>query len=386
MRVNPIKDQVAIVGVGSTGFVRDSLKSQNALALEACVSAIEDAGLTRHDIDGLVGTQPNVRYVAAALGFSRVTHYLNPTLPFSFSLLDAINAIYSGSCHTVLVYHSVYRSPTVSKAARSDPFRRNVLRHGAAAANLAATGAFEEADYSSLASRYLHDGGSREAFSRIAVNSRTCALDNPLASRRTPMTMEDYFESRMVREPLCLLDMDVPVDGADAFILTSSELATDLSQPPVLVHATATALVAQTDYDQIDLNHHGQHVVTELLQDKSDIWLDDLDLLYLYDGFTIIAVQWLESLGFCKPREANSYLAENWDLLRNRLMLSGRISVNTHGGNLSEGATQGSGHCREAVVQLRGSAGSRQVKGAHTALLAIGGFVFNATGLILRAE
>jgi hypothetical protein len=93
-----------------------------------------------------------------------------------------------------------------------------------------------------------------------------------------------------------MLDMDLPVDGADAFVLTTAERARDLAQPPVLVHATATGLVAQNDEDQLpSITHHGQHVVIETLKAKSDVWIDDVDVFCPYDGFTIITTQWIES-------------------------------------------------------------------------------------------
>jgi acetyl-CoA acetyltransferase len=386
---NPIKDQIAIVGVGTTGLTRDAgTKSQAALALEACVAAIADAGLARQDIDGVVGTQPTAKYMTAALGLPRVTHDSNPAMPMLFSVVDAMNAIYSGACETVVVYHSVYRSPSVSRAAAADPFRRHVGRHGAApSASPQGRVDPEIADYSSWASRYLYEyGASRDVFGYIAINGRSGALDNPGAVQRTPITMDDYLAARMVRDPLCLLDMDMPVDGADAFVLTRVERARDLPQPSVLIHAAATALAAQTHYDQIDFTHHGQHLVAEILRSKSDLWIDDIDLFFAYDGFTNIAVQWIESMGWCGPGQAGDFLKSNWDTVQNKIKIGGRVLVNPHGGNLSEGATQGSGHIREAVMQLRGGAGARQVPDARAALLALGGFIFNAQGVILRTN
>ena len=98
--------------------------------------------------------------------------------------------------------------------------------------------------------------------------------------------MDDYLAARMIRWPLCLLDMDVPVDGADAFIVTTAERARDLALPPVLIHACTQGMIAQNEEDQTpSLRHHGQHVVLASLRAKSDLWLDDIDVYFPYDGF-----------------------------------------------------------------------------------------------------
>jgi acetyl-CoA acetyltransferase len=124
--------------------------------------------------------------------------------------------------------------------------------------------------------------------------------------------------------------------------------------------------------------------VVERLKQTSDLWLDDVDVFLPYDGFTIITLGWIENLGWCPPGGAGKWLEANWDGEHDRILVDGRIPVNPHGGSLSEGATRGSGHLREAVVQLRGEAGERQAPGARTALVVPGGFFFNSQGLILR--
>ena len=242
--------------------------------------------------------------------------------------------------------------------------------------------------YTAWASRYLYEYHERrDLFGYIAINERSNAARNPAAAMREPLTMDDYLQARMVRWPFCLLDMDIPVDGADAFIITTAERARDMALPPVLIHACTTG---QADYNEEDqatsLRRHGQHVVIESLRSKSDYWLDDIDLFFPYDGFSFITVSWLENVGFCGLGEARGFIEDNWDSDQQRLLIGGRIPVNPHGGGLSEGATQGSGHTREAVHQLQGLAGDRQVAGATTALLLIGGFFFNSQGAVLRAD
>ena len=389
----PVKDQVAFVGVGTTGFGGDMTgRSQLSLACEAATQAVGDAGLTARDIDGICGTFPPAYEMVSALGLPAVTHYGNQPPPVTFSVLDAMHAIFSGNCETVLLYHSMFRTPYTSRAAAKDPFRKYLTLGDS-------TGVRNDPEqlgppasygvgYASWASRYMHEYGvGKEAFGYVTINSRTNASRNPLAVRRDPITMEDYLGARMVRDPLSMLDMDIPVDGADAFVLTTAERARDMPRRPVLINAATAGIVARNEEDQTpSLRHHGQHVVVEDLRAKSDFRVPDVDLLFAYDGFTIITLQWLESTGWCGPGEAGDFLLQHWDKEENRVLIDGRIPMNANGGSLGEGATQGSGMIREAIMQLRGNASDRQVPGAGNAFLTLGGFFFNAQGLVLRTD
>jgi len=389
MARNPVKDRVAIVGVGSTGFTRSSERSPLALALGAATQAIRDAGLTARDVDGIVAIgEPGAHgppMLASSLGLDAVKHWTRPSPVVGFALVDAVNAIFAGAADTVLVVSSLLRMPWASRSAASDPFRKRLAGTGGGVAvpeSIALAAA-----YAAWASRYLHEHGAaaREAWARIAVNARSNAARNPLAALRTPITLADHAAARMIREPLCMLDMDLPVDGADAFVLTSAERAQALPHPPVLVHATATGMVGESTEDQLaSLARHGQHLVVEQLRAKSDLWLDDVDVYLPYDGFTIITAAWIENSGWCPPGEAARFLREHWVDDESRVLIRGRVPINPHGGSLSEGGTRGTGHLREAVVQLRGDAGERQVANARTALVTPGGFFFNAQGVVLR--
>ena len=204
---------------------------------------------------------------------------------------------------------------------------------------------------------------------------------------REPMTMDDYLAARMIRWPLCLLDMDVAVDGADAFVITTAERARDLPLPPVLVDAVALGMIDKNDEDQAPgLEQHGQQVTVRALRAKSDFWIDDCDVYFPYDGFSIITLNWIENAGWCGRGEAGAFLEQHWDEQQQRVLIDGRIPVNPHGGSLSEGGTQGSGHLREAVHQLQGRAGERQVPDARRAIVTAGGFFFNAQGVTLHRD
>jgi acetyl-CoA acetyltransferase len=399
---NPAKDKVAIAGVGLSPYARDrGTTTELGMLLEAAVAAVRDAGLTAADIDGVVGgglltggIDPAT--VVSALGLPAVTWWARAAPPIVNHLVAAVNAVWTGACEVALVYHSVYRVSGFSRSAGADPFRRRAtfgLPDGRAATGDGHTDSepwslHGSAGDAASAGRYLAEfGASREDFGRIAINDRSNAAANPNAVLREPLTMAGYLAGRMIREPLCLYDMDVPVDGADAFIVTTAERARDLRVVPVLIHAATMGMTAPPqEHLAAGLETTGQPLAARDLRAKSDLWLEDIDLFYPYDGFTVVALRCFESYGFCGPGEAGAFLADNWDAGQSRIKISGRVPVNTHGGSLSEGGSQGAGHLREAVTQLRGQAGRRQVPGARVALLAPGGFFFNAQGLVLRTD
>lgn len=394
---NPAKDQVAIVGVGLSPYSRDrDGVTPGSLVLEACIGALRDVGLGAADVDGICGSMVAAQYVQAALGIAEVTWFANPPGVIGNQVVAAVAAVAAGMCDTALVYHHAYRLPWSSRAAAKDPMRRRATLGVADGRSGWGSGHVETGPtslggavaYAAWAMRYLHDYGyGREHLGRIAINSRSNAANNPNAVFRDPLSMQDYLAGRMIRDPLCVYDMDVPVDGADAFVITTTERARDLGTKPVLVHA---ATLGHTDYgseDQLrDLNHAGQVVVAAKLWAKSDLTLPDMDLFYPYEGFSNIALTWFENVGYCKRGEGGDFVTQHWDDAQQRILINGRIPVNSNGGSLSEGGTQGAAHLREAVTQLRGDAGPRQVENPRAALVTPGGYYFNSQGMILRVD
>ena len=383
---NPMKHQVAIAGAASTGFTAaNTERTQIGLAAQACIDVLRQCGLRAEDIDGLCG----MRFQAAAalqsaLGIPRATWVADVTFPIGGPLAAAAAAVHSGLATTVLMFHSAYREAWNTTSSLKDPFRR-IATPGLTDPHPGPESMAGSFGYTGWASRYLHDYGvDRRSLGLVAINDRSNAALNPLAAKRDPITMDDYLSARMIREPLCLLDMDVPVDGADAFIVTTAERARDLAQPAVLIDAIVCGQSDRNEEDQIpDLDHHGQQIVADALKAKSDFWIDDIDVYFPYDGFTILTLNWIENTGWCGRGEAGDFLKQHWDEATNRVLINGRIPVNPHGGSLSEGGTQGSGHLREAVHQLQGLAADRQVPNAQRALLTPGGFFFNAAGVTL---
>jgi acetyl-CoA acetyltransferase len=385
---NPSRDLVAFAGAASTGFqAQNTEQSQVELALRACIAVLKQCGLRASDIDGICGTStPEARRIQSGLGIDELTWFANPVMPMVNPVAAAVGAVAAGLCDVVLCYHAAYRLPWNTASSLKDPYRATGQATGAGMPQPETMAG--AVGYAGWASRYIYEfNAPREHFGYVALNSRHNAIDNPLAAMREPMTMDDYLAARMIRSPLCLLDMDVPVDGADAFVITTTERARDLPNRPVLVNAVSLGMADKNEEDQSrSLERNGQHVVIESLKAKGDFWIDDIDLYFPYDGFTIITLNWIENAGFCGRGEAGVFLAENRDYESGQIMINGRVPVNSHGGALSEGGTQGSGHIREAILQLQGLAGDRQVRGPERALVTAGGFFMNAQGLLLRIE
>jgi acetyl-CoA acetyltransferase len=390
----PIRDKVAIIGVGRSIYGRHlEQRSQGSLLVEAAKAAIRDAGIDRDEIDGVCGagnprglTPPSV---ASALGLRSLSYLSSPGMLLGTSLIVAAHAVFSGQCTTVLVYHSSYRVIGKSRSAARDPFRVRIseLDRPLHQRRYPGQELVTNIAYAAWANRYLLEyQRDRTDFGRVAINSRSGALENEHAVLRMPLSMEEYLAAPTIRYPFCMFDMDLPVDGADALVITAAERARDLVEKPVLLHASSIGMTDRPEEDQaIGLENTGQQVAMAGLWARSEFGLRDVDIVLPYDGYTVIALRWLETAGFCKAGEAGDLIASNWDDAKARILIDGRIAVNPHGGALAEGGTQGAGHIMEAVAQLRGHAGARQVMDARQALVLLGGFFYNSTTLMLRA-
>jgi acetyl-CoA acetyltransferase len=217
-----------------------------------------------------------------------------------------------------------------------------------------------------MARRHFHEfGTTREQLGAIAVNGRRNASVNPKAIYRDPMTIDDYLGVRMISDPLCLYDCDVPSDGSTAFVVSRADVAADLPQPAARIEAVGTAIHGRPSWDQWD------DLTTMALRDASTmLWANtsltpgDVDVAELYDGSSFIALCWLEALGFCGKGEGGAFIEGG-----SRIAREGDIPLNTNGGQLSSGRLHGYGFLHEAVVQLRGGAGERQVTRGRSARL-----------------
>jgi acetyl-CoA acetyltransferase len=221
------------------------------------------------------------------------------------------------------------------------------------------------------AARYMHEFGvTREQLAWIPVTQRAHAALNPDAVYREPLTVDDYLASRMISTPICLFDCDVPVDGATAIVVSAAETAPDL-RAPVHIEAMAGVVDGRPSWEQWEDMGRVGHATAAAMWNRTDLQPDDVDVAQLYDGFTIEVVWWLEALGFCGTGEAGAFVEGG-----ERLALDGDLPLNTWGGQLSGGRLHAAfGHTAEAVRQLRGEAGDRQVRGVEVAVVSnVGGF------------
>ncbi|MFD2580131.1 thiolase family protein [Novosphingobium colocasiae] len=210
-----------------------------------------------------------------------------------------------------------------------------------------------------------------EFLGTIVSASRAQAARNPLALQREPLTLDGYRASRIISTPLRLADCDMPCDGAKAVVVSARQTAPDLRGPAVRVLALGSRMAEPQSWDQGTLTHQPQVFgAAAHMWSRTDLTPDDIDVAMLYDGFSFNLVSWLEALGFCAPGEAAAFIGDG-----SRIGPGGTLPVNTDGGHLSAGRSNGWGHLIEAVQQLRGDAGARQVRGARTAVVTTGGAI-----------
>lgn len=399
MARHPLRDQVAIVGLGSSPYGRDLGRSELSLGLEAAVEAIRDAGIDRQEIDGICGTGmtplamggAGFLSLQGALGIERCSWTLNSWL--GSALVHTVAAVAAGLCDTALLVQTSTRTPGMSRAAARDPYRARAQQFADVGGDVG-LGDFAKRwihsgePYAAIMRRYCEDFGvGKDAFAMLAVNSRSWGALNPDAVLRTPLSLEEYHASRMIWEPMQIADMDVPCDCAEAFVVTTAERARDLARLPVLVHAAALGGTRIGEYYENfgGWDYNSFRVAFDAMWARSEMALADIDLFYPYDGYTMDAVAIVEAAGYCGTGEATGYLADHWDPLRNILMLEGRVPVMTNGGGLAHGRAGGANLYTEAVRQVRGDLPDRQIAGVSSALVGIGSFFHDPSAVILRS-
>src|SRR5689334_12841239 len=383
------EDAAAITGIGMSTIGRRQMAPPLSLTIDACERAVADAGLTFDDIDGL-STYPGldiagmgeggVSALEGALGLRPV--WINggmDTFGPGGSVIAAVMAIATGMARHVLCFRTLWEATfqQLMKEGKMSP------PGGARTASWQMPfGATSAAHTLALNAQRHFDryGTTRETLGWIALNQRANAALNPTAIYRDPMTMDDYLTARPITTPFGLYDCDVPCDASIAVIVSAVDVARDMAKPPVLVEAVGTQIIERIDWDQSTLTHEPQ-----VLGQAAHVWTrtslkpQDVDVAELYDGFTMNCLSWIEALGFCGIGEAKEFLDGGKNIAR-----YGQLPLNTHGGQLSHGRTHGMGLLREAIVQLRGQAGERQVKDARTAVVSSGGLTPSGVLLLRR--
>ena len=394
------EDKVALTGIGMSRIGRRLMLPPLALTVAAIKDAVADAGLTLDDIDGL-STYPGgmagggfgeggMSAVEDALGL-RPTWYNGGGETFgpAGSVIAAMLAVATGLVRHVVCFRTVWQATFAAQQRSKDPGGANPYGMpggaqarvpgyfgpygvGSAAINLAmvASNHFE---------RY---GTTRETLGWIALNQRANAALNPNAIYRDPLTMDDYLSARPIATPFGLYDCDVPADACVAVIVSAADVARDMAKPPVLVEAVGTQMTERVTWDQSTSTHEPHSLGPAAhLWSRTSLRPADVQVAELYDGFTFNCLSWIEGLGFCGIGEAKDFLQGGKAIARE----GGVFALNTHGGQLSAGRTHGMGLVHEAVVQLRGEGGDRQVDGARVAVVSSGGLT-PAGAILLRSD
>ena len=353
--------RVAIAGVGATEQGEIPGESPEEIAARAAAAAIADAGIDKAEIDGLITCKAPLTSHGTDEGLGPLLG-INPaystTLDYgmgSFSLHLAAMAIHSGMASVILLTYG-----TNSRSARTG-FSRPI---GGSSDWLRLAGLVHVAGPAAMAARrHMHlYGTTEEQLGWVSVAQREWAQLNPLAVFRTPMTIDDYLAQPYIVAPLRRADLTLISDGGAAAVVTTPERARDLRTTPVYVLGMAQQSAIRNEQNEDKLMRPWLAEIARRLYRSSGLRASDVDLAYLQDGTSVWVLQMLEWYGFCGVGEAGPFLAEG------RTRPGGSLPVNTHGGQLSESYTHNWMHLYEAVRQLRGECGERQVPGAEVAL------------------
>ncbi|MFJ4687567.1 lipid-transfer protein [Streptomyces sp. NPDC091377] len=365
-------NRAAIVGIGATEFSKDSGRSELRLAAEAVRAALDDAGLSPADVDGMVtftmDTNPEITVAQACgigeLGYFARVHYGGGAA--CGTVLQAALAVASGVAEVVVCYRAFNERSGHRFGAGVQ--HREPSAEGVGLGWVMPFGLLTPASWVAMAAqRYLHTYGltPEEAFGPVAVTARRHAAVNPAAHfHGRPITLADHAASRWIVEPLRLLDCCQETDGAQAVVVTSLARARDLPRPPAVIVGAAQG--AGHGQEQMTGFHRGDltalpeaGATARRLWRASGLGPGDIDVGILYDHFTPFVLMQLEEYGFCGRGEAAAYVAE------------GRLPLNTHGGQLGEGYLHGMNGIAEAVRQVRGTS-VNQVRGAERVLATAG--------------
>ena len=383
--------EIAIAGVGFSPIERRSSTPLGAFALAAMREATDDAGIRPADIDGLA-TYPDAPFAGARNqdGVDVITpeFFLSggivPAVAWysqagaglvATAVRDAVNALLAGSCRYALVWRAMYVPPgTYGRAVQRDV--------GGDAQFAAPWGLTSPVQWHALAyRRYLERfGQDRDRMAVLAVVERANAQLNEHAYfRDRALTAEEYRTAAEISDPLRLFDCDVPVTACVAMVLTTTERARDLRNPPAVIASIGQQAVSRRPALRYVLDDHmgSGRPLAEQLWDDSGFGPADMDAAQVYDGFSPSALYWLEAAGFCGPGEALDFIQDG------RIERTGELPVNTFGGSLSQGRLHGMGHIAEAALQVTGRAGPRQLRKAEAVCVFDGSPMLRGGGMVI---
>jgi acetyl-CoA acetyltransferase len=372
----------AIVGAAESdlGHVAQGYNVIDLMA-QGITRALDDCGLTLKDVDGLICATTQSRTsplnLAEYLGMS--PSYIDGTIiggsSFMFHVQHALAALQLGLCHVaVIAYGSTQRS-----IGRQNASVREINPYETPYRPFLPSTA-----YALAASRHMHEfGTTREQMAEVAVAARQWALMNPAAWEKKPLTVDEVLNARMVSYPFTVRDICLVTDGGGAIVLVSPERAKSLKKPPVYVLGQGQHITHANISSMPDLTVTGARESGRQAYAMAGLKPADIDVVELYDAFTINTILFLEDLGFCRKGEGGTFVSGG------RIAPGGSLPVNTNGGGLSycHPGMYGLFLLIEAVRQLRGECGERQVPGAETAIAhGNGGVLSSQSTVILGTE
>lgn len=381
-----IQDQTAVVGIGQTPFEKQLPGSELQIACEAIRAALDDAGISPGEVDGLaMYSMEDGREVQVArnLGMEDVTFYgqvgygggAGPGV-LGLAALGVANR----QCEVAVAWRARKRGARTSR-----PWAQQRAGVGGDAQFSSPFGMLRPVDQiAMLARRYSHEYGlTRDHLANVALAFRAHANTNPAATMYDKtMTREDYFEARLISEPLCLFDNCLETDGALAAVVVRSDRAKDHPHPPVYIHSYAQGFNAQhqvmTNYHRLDPLEGPAWACAKRLWANAEVTPHDIDVAQLYDAFSPLVPLSLEGYGFVERGEAPDFLADE-----KVLQVGGRLPTNTSGGGMSEAYVHGFNLMTEGVRQLRGTS-PNQVQSAETCLVT-GGEGVPTSAVVLRS-
>jgi acetyl-CoA acetyltransferase len=392
MATNTTGREAYITGVGQSEVGVRLQRHPLLLTIDAVREALDEAGLTIEQIDG-VFTFPGK--VPSFLGFSPVS---------SDELIEALNikskwhngameqgaqlsaigaaamAVKQGLCRHVICFRTVYEAAAISRPEEFPAIRRDYVDGASQWTSpfWAMSAACWTAQY---ANRHVHRYGlTREQLGQVALNGSRNAMLNPRARAITKeaLTMDKYMSARMISDPLCLYDCDRFSDASTVVIVSAGDALDEVKCEPVRI-AAMSASVDRYSWDQVEWP--ASYETGADLWTRTDYTAKDVDTVQFYDGFAFLPLTWLEGLGFCEKGEAGRFIEGG-----SRIALDGELPMNTAGGQLGAGRLHGFGFAHEAVTQLRGNGGERQIPGDPKVAVASSGGGPLAAALLLAKD
>jgi acetyl-CoA acetyltransferase len=388
----PSPREVYISGVGQSEVGVRLKRHPLLLTVDAIKEALNDAGLTVGQIDG-VFTYPGK--MSGYLGFSPVSsdeiievlgiqskwHTGAAEQPAQLAAIaSAAMAIRQGLCRHVICFRTVYEAAALARPEEYPPIKRDHV--DGMSQWTSPFWAFSASCWiAQYAMRHMHRYGmTREQLAQVALNASRNAMLNPRARAITKelLTLEKYLSARMVTSPFCLYDCDRYTDASTAIIVSAGDALDEVKAQPIRI-AAVSGSVNRYSWDQVEWP--ASYETGADLWTRTDYKPKDVNTVQFYDGFAFLPLTWLEGLGFCNKGEAHHFIEGG-----KRIAIDGELPMNTHGGQLGAGRLHGFGFAHESVIQLRKQGGERQIPGNPKVAVATSGGGPMAAALLLARD